>query len=122
MDPYWGSVLLNMIRFVLAIIGLPIMVRFKKKTVYLICCVIVSLGTSLLATYSYLNIDDTLTLKYPWSGYIPLIGIILLFGGYAFGLGTIPFMLQVKITFLKNFTANFSRKYSTVNSRKFGQP
>ena len=95
MDPYWGGVLLNVIRFVLALIGLPIMVRFKKKTVYLTCCVIVSFGTSTLATYSYLNLDDDLTIKYPWTGYIPLLAIILLFGGYAFGLSTIPFMLQV---------------------------
>ena len=95
MDPFWASVLLQAIRFVLVIMGLPITGKFKKKVVYLTCCGISCLGTLTLATYSYLNMDKQLTLNYPWTGYIPLLAIVLMYIAFAFGLGTIPFMLQV---------------------------
>ena len=95
MDPFWASVLLQAIRFMLVLIGLPITGKFKKKVVYLTCCGISCLGTLTLATYSYLNMDKQLTLNYPWTGYIPLLAIVLMYIAFAFGLGTIPFMLQV---------------------------
>ena len=95
MDPFWASVLLQAIRFVLVFMGLPITGKFKKKVVYLTCCGISCLGTLTLATYSYLNMDKQLTSSYPWTGYIPLFAIVLMYIAFAFGLGTIPFMLQV---------------------------
>ena len=95
MDPFWASVILQAIRFALVFMSLPVNGKFKKKVVYLTCCGISCLGTLTLATYSYFNMDNDLTSNYSWTGYIPLIGIILMYVGYAFGLGTIPFILQV---------------------------
>ena len=95
MDPFWASVVLQAIRFLLVFMSLPVNGKFKKKVVYLTCCGISCLGTLTLATYSYFNMDNDLTSNYSWTGYIPLIGIILMYVGYAFGLGTIPFILQV---------------------------
>ena len=95
MDPFLASVMLQAIRFILAVIGLHVTGKFKKKIVYLTCCAITCTGTLTLATYSYLNRDNELTLNYSWTGFVPLLAIILMYIAFAFGLGTIPFMLQV---------------------------
>ena len=96
MDPFWASVMLQAFRFILCCIGLLINGKFKKKIVYLTCCAITCSGTLILATYSYLNIDNELSVNYPWTGFLPLLAIVLMYIAFAFGLGTIPFMLQVK--------------------------
>ena len=103
MDPFLASVMLQTIRFILALIGLHVTGKFKKKIVYLTCCAITCTGTLTLATYSYLNRDNELTLNYSWTGFVPLLAIILMYIAFAFGLGTIPFMLQVNDLF------NFSK-------------
>ena len=100
MDPFWAAVLLQGIRFLISVISLPINGKFKKKIVYLTCCVITCIGTLILATYSYINIDEKLTLNHPWTGFVPLFGIVIMYLAYGVGLGTIPFMLQVN---MKNF-------------------
>ena len=97
MDPFWASVLLQGIRLLLSIFGLGITGKCKKKIVYLSCSGIYFIGNLTIATYSYYNIDNKLTSHYSWTGFIPLIGIILMYIGYSFGLSTIPFMLQVNI-------------------------
>ena len=95
MDPFWAAVLLQGIRFLISVISLPINGKFKKKNVYLTCCAITSIGTLILATYSYINIDEKLSLNHPWTGFVPLFGIVIMYLAYGVGLGTIPFMLQV---------------------------
>ena len=76
MDPFLASVMLQAIRFILAVIGLHVTGKFKKKIVYLTCCAITCTGTLTLATYSYLNRDNELTLNYSWTGFIPLLAIM----------------------------------------------
>ena len=79
--------------------GLLITSKFKKKVVYLTCCAISCLGTLSLATFSYLNMDKKLTSNYSWTGYIPLMAILLMYLAFAIGMGSIPLMLQVIFMF-----------------------
>ena len=76
---------------------------FKKKNVYLTCCAITSIGTLILATYSYISIDEKLSLNHPWTGFVPLFGIVIMYLAYGVGLGTIPFMLQVNMKFTDTY-------------------
>ena len=99
MDPFWAAVLLQGIRFLISVISLPINGKFKKKNVYLTCCAITCIGTLILAAYSYINIDEELSIKHPWTGIVPLFGIVIMYLAYGVGLGTIPFMLQVNMKF-----------------------
>ena len=109
MDPFWAAVLLQGIRFLISVISLPINGRFKKKIVYLTCCIITSIGTLILATYSYINIDEKLSFNHPWTGFVPLFGIVIMYLAYGVGLGTIPFMLQVNMKFAGTVESRFKK-------------
>ena len=63
------------------------------------CCGIVSMGTFMMATYSYFNQNDLLSNSFPIARWIPIIAILFCYGGFALGLGSIPYMLQVWLKF-----------------------
>ena len=60
------------------------------------CCGIVSMGTFMMATYSYFNQNDLLSNSFPIARWIPIIAILFCYGGFALGL---PYMLQVWLKF-----------------------
>ena len=57
-------------------------------------------GTSILATYSYLNIDGERIKVFPYARWVPIMAILLMYLAFACGIGSIPYALQVKM-FLK---------------------
>ena len=98
MDPYWAGALAHTVMAVMSLAGLLINRKFKKRPVYLTCCAILCFGTSTLATYFYLNKNEYLKLNYPWTGWLPIISVILIYTSKALGIGSITHMLQVLST------------------------
>ena len=80
---------------IMSLAGLLINRKFTKRPVYLTCCAILCFGTSTLATYFYLNKNEYLKLNYPWTGWLPIISVTLIYTSKALGIGSITHMLQV---------------------------
>ena len=95
MDPYWAGALAHTVMAVMSLAGLLINRKFKKRPVYLTCCAILCFGTTTLATYFYLNKNEYLKLNYPWTGWLPIISVTLIYTSKALGIGSITHMLQV---------------------------
>ena len=95
MDPYWAGALANSVVAFMSLVGLAINRKFKKRPVYLSCCIILCIGTTSLATFFYFEKYENLTLNHPWAGWFPIISVILINGSKALGIGSINNMLQV---------------------------
>ena len=95
MDPYWAGVLSNIVKAFMALAGLVVNRRFKKRPVYLSCCALNCLGTTILATYFYLDMDEYLKNNHPWTGWLPVISVIFIYSARALGIGSITHMFQV---------------------------
>ena len=98
MDPYWAGALAHTVMAIMSLAGLLINRKFKKRPVYLTCCAILCFGTTTLATYFYLNKNEYLKLNYPWTGWLPIISVTLIYTSKALGIGSITHMLQVLST------------------------
>ena len=53
MDPYWAASGVQVFRAISSFFGIFLNRHCKRKSVYLFCCVLNILGTSILATYYY---------------------------------------------------------------------
>lgn len=95
MDPYWGAAMLACTRAILTLIASAVVAKVKRKPIYLACVGCVSVGTFSLAAYCYFNQNAHLTSTFPIASWIPIFSILICYVGYAFGMGSIPFMLQV---------------------------
>lgn len=100
MDPYWAAAMLASTRAILNLIAPAVTGRAKRKPVYLVCNGCVCIGTFSLASYCYFNQNGLLTSSFPFASWIPLLSILTCYVGYAFGMGSIPYMLQVNYSFL----------------------
>lgn len=91
------------IRAILAIFGSSIAsTKFKKRNALIFCDLIMVTGTSILATYSYLNQNQEFAKSFPHSRWIPIIAILLMYLAFACGIGSIPYALQVNLKLSKN--------------------
>lgn len=95
MDPYWAGALVQVIRAFASIFGLFLNKKFKRRPVYLACCLFSCLGTLTLATYYKFNSSGTDIPSF--IRWIPIICVVLVYVSYGLGLGSIPIMLQVRL-------------------------
>lgn len=93
MNPYWAGALVQIIRAFVSILGLVFNKKFKRKPVYLSCCLFSCLGTLTLATYYKFNSSGADIPSY--LSWIPIVCVIFVYVAYGLGLGSIPIMLQV---------------------------
>ena len=77
--------------------------KLPRRITYIVCMGISSMATSLIATYFFLtssNIEiygkDNISFRM-----IPILGIIMLYVSFVFGVANIPFILQSEILPLK---------------------
>ena len=107
LDPYFGAVLLATIRAIMAIFGSSMANKFKKRTTFIICDIIMCNGTIMLATYYYMNQNGKLTEAFPYARWIPIIAILVMYLAFACGIGSIPYSYQVSRNFVPNFLKRF---------------
>ena len=97
MDPYLAAALITAYRFVIVIVGALISLFVPRRPFYLICNVLVAMGTLIIGASAYLHKhsdeyinmqEDVLILKW-----LPLIGIILFYTGATVGIISVTFML-----------------------------
>ena len=55
MDPYWAGALANSLVAFMSLVGLAINRKFKKRPVYLTCCIVLCVGTSSLGNIHVLR-------------------------------------------------------------------
>ena len=85
-------------RALLCIFGSSLTGKFKRRPIYISCCGLVSFGTLLMASYCFFNQDKSLTNEFPYAKWIPIIAIVTCYSAFALGLGSIPYMFQVRIS------------------------
>ena len=96
-DPYWAAAMLASYRALLCIFGSSLTGKFKRRPIYISCCGLVSFGTLLMASYCFFNQDKSLTNEFPYAKWIPIIAIVTCYSAFALGLGSIPYMFQVRV-------------------------
>ena len=105
LDPYWACAIISLFRTIVAIFGSTLNAKCKRRTMYLTCCGIHLAGLSSLATYFYMNYDGNLTQEYPVLKWTPIFSMMIIYTAFAFGYGSIPFILQV-IGFIQTIKLN----------------
>jgi len=88
---YWVAVALGGYRSALVLSLSFIMYRAPRRAAYLGSGSLVALGGASLGCYSW--IAPSLA-SYPWTNYLPLFSVILMYTGFGLGYGPIVFMLQ----------------------------
>ena len=83
----------------MSIIGSSINGKCKRRTVYFVCCGHMIFGLLSLSAYSYFNQNELLTQNFPMARWIPIFSILILYTGFSFGYGSIPYMFQVCIKY-----------------------
>ena len=78
-----------------AIIGSSINGKCKRRPLYLICCGISIFGQLTLSSFCYFDQDELLTANFPFTRWIPIFSIMIIYTAFSFGFGGIPWMLQV---------------------------
>ena len=95
-DAYWAAALIGSYRAVVSIIGPSITRKCRRRVLYLSCCGVQIIGLLSLAAYGYFDHNESLSETHPMTRWIPIISILIVFSAYAFGFGSIPYMLQVQ--------------------------
>ena len=70
-------------RAFMAILGISVVNRFKRKNTFIVCDGLMCSGTFILATYCYFNQDESLTLAFPYAKWIPILAIMLMYVAFA---------------------------------------
>ena len=87
--------MLSTYRALIAIIGASVNGKYKRRTLYLVCCGVSIIGQLSLAFYCFFNQDESLTENFPITKWIPIFSIMMVYTAFSFGFGAIPFMLMV---------------------------
>ena len=94
-DPFWAAAMLSTYRALIAIIGASVNGKYKRRSLYLVCCGVSIIGQLSLAFYCFFNQDESLTENFPITKWIPIFSIMMVYTAFSFGFGAIPFMLMV---------------------------
>ena len=97
MDPYWGAAALGSYRSILLIFSPTITRNFKRRSMYLITCGMVVLGDLGIATYYFLKTETNLVQAVPILKWTPIISVVIVYTGFSFGYGTVPYIQQGEI-------------------------
>ena len=97
MDPYWGAAALGSYRSILLIFSPTITRNFKRRRMYLITCGMVVLGDLGIATYYFLKTETNLVQAVPILKWTPIISVVIVYTGFSFGFGTVPYIQQGEI-------------------------
>ena len=101
-DPFWAAAMLATFRALSAIIGSSVNGKCKRRPLYLICCGISIFGQLSLSSFCYFDQDEVLTTNFPFTRWIPIFSIMMIYTAFSFGFGGIPWMLQVDFFCLHN--------------------
>ena len=96
-EPYLAAALLATWRGIMSLIGTPLIGRFKKRTVYFGCGIILTIGLLSLSAFTFFNQDSGLVHNHPSLGWIPIISILLIYTSISFGWLSISFQLRVSM-------------------------
>ena len=94
-DPFWAAAMLATFRALSAIIGSSVNGKCKRRPLYLICCGVSIFGQLSLSSFCYFDQDELLTANFPFTRWIPIFSIMIIYTAFSFGFGGIPWMLQV---------------------------
>ena len=94
-DPFWAAAMLATFRALSAIIGSSVNGKCKRRPLYLICCGVSIFGQLSLSSFCYFDRDELLTANFPFTRWIPIFSIMIIYTAFSFGFGGIPWMLQV---------------------------
>jgi hypothetical protein len=101
-DPFWAAAMLATFRALSAIIGSSVNGKCKRRPLYLICCGVSIFGQLSLSSFCYFDQDELLTTNFPFTRWIPIFSIMIIYTAFSFGFGGIPWMLQVIFFCLNN--------------------
>lgn len=96
-EPYLAAALLATWRGIMSLIGTPLIGRFKKRTVYFGCGIILTIGLLSLSAFTFFYQDSGLVHNHPSLGWIPIISILLIYTSISFGWLSISFQLRVSM-------------------------
>ena len=99
LDPFQCFALIALFRIIVTFFGLGLNKRFKRRPMYLLCCGIHLIGMAGLATYFLLNVDGKLTNVNQLMRLVPIFCMMISYMAFAFGYGSIPFILHVRISY-----------------------
>ena len=112
-DPFWAAAMLATFRALSSIIGSSVNGKCKRRPLYLICCGVSIFGQLSLSSFCYFDQDELLTTNFPFTRWIPIFSIMIIYTAFSFGFGGIPWMLQV--IFLSIFLIWFKDRKKIVN-------
>ncbi len=81
----------------MAVLGSSIVNRFTRKGCLIGSDLIMATGTFILATYCYLNQDEALSQAFPYSRWLPIVAILIMYVGMVSGIGSVPYALQAEL-------------------------
>ena len=100
MDPYLCGLMLACYQFFMSIVSTILCSIIPRRKLFMACGVFETIGNLILGTMVYLNRQEYFSdigKEYPFVNWIPLLGILLYYGGYFAGYVTIIFTLLAEI-------------------------
>ena len=100
MDPYVCAFIIAIFQFVMSILSTILSSFVPRRKLFIACGLFETIGNLILGTMVYLNRNDyliSISEEYPFVNWIPLVGILLYYGGYFAGYVTVIFTLLAEL-------------------------
>ena len=100
MDPYICAFIIASFQFVMSIVSTVLSSIIPRRKLFMACGMFETIGNLILGTMVYLNRNDyliSISKEYPFVNWIPLVGILLYYGGYFAGYVTVIFTLLAEL-------------------------
>ena len=94
-DPYWIASILAFVRVTFGIVNIALAKQLKRRILYFMSVASMIAATLMLAVFSYCDLDDVLTEKYPETKWIPVLAIFVMQAATGLAIGVLPYTLLV---------------------------